>query len=197
MDLVRTMLSRIAAIFGARRLDASLDEELRAHVDMAVEDHIRRGIPEAEARRLALREFGGMTQTREAYRAQRGLPLLEQVRRDVRFGSSSTLEIARLYADRHPHAGSRRRRQHHRLLHDQRSAPAPAAGSPERPARRPRHESRWSAARIQLSGTHLSRAGAPPRRIQSVFAFDRSPFQVKSGACQRNHLWPIRQRHVL
>ncbi len=43
MDLVRTMLSRIAAIFGARRLDASLDEELSAHIDMAVEDHIRRG----------------------------------------------------------------------------------------------------------------------------------------------------------
>ena len=86
MDLVRTLLSRIAALFRARRLDASLDEELLAHIDMAVEDHARRGMPEPEARLLALREFGGVTQAREAYRVRRGLPVFEQIRRDVRFG---------------------------------------------------------------------------------------------------------------
>ena len=86
MDLLRTLLSRFAAIFRARPLDASLDEELSAHIDMAVEDHIGRGMPEGEARRLAMRDFGGVTQAREAYRVQRGLPLLEQIRRDVHFG---------------------------------------------------------------------------------------------------------------
>jgi predicted permease len=86
MDMVRTLLSRIAAIFRSRKLDASLDEELSAHIDLATEDRVRRGMPEAEARRLALREFGGITQVRETYRERRGLPLLEQIRRDVRFG---------------------------------------------------------------------------------------------------------------
>ncbi|HTX76383.1 MAG TPA: ABC transporter permease [Terracidiphilus sp.] len=84
--MVRSLLSRIAALFRARKLDASLDEELGAHIDLAADDHMRRGMSEAEARRLALREFGGVTQTREAYRTQRGLPLLEQIRRDIRFG---------------------------------------------------------------------------------------------------------------
>lgn len=85
-DLIRALLSRISALFRTRRLDASLDEELRAHIDLAVEDHVRHGVPADEARRLALREFGGVTQAREAYRVQRGLPLLGQIRRDVRFG---------------------------------------------------------------------------------------------------------------
>src|ERR1700757_5023624 len=86
MDLVRTLLSRVAALFRGRKLDASLDEELRGHIELAIEEQVRRGMPEAEARRIALREFGGVTQVREAFREQRGLPLIEQVRRDVRFG---------------------------------------------------------------------------------------------------------------
>ena len=40
---------------------------------------------EAEARTAALRAFGGVTQHREAYRMQRGLPWVEQMARDVRF----------------------------------------------------------------------------------------------------------------
>jgi predicted permease len=86
MDRVRILVSRIAAIFRRGSLDASLDEEFRMHVDLATEEHMRRGVPGPEARRLALCEFGGVTQVREAYRSQRGLPLVEQVRRDVRYG---------------------------------------------------------------------------------------------------------------
>src|SRR6185437_4190641 len=86
MDLLRSLLSRIAAIFRSSRLDTSLDEELRSHIDLATEEHIRRGVTRAEARRLALREFGGVTQVRETYREQRGLPILEEIRRDIRFG---------------------------------------------------------------------------------------------------------------
>jgi predicted permease len=86
MDWLRSFFSRIAACFSKRRLDASLDEEIRAHLDMAIEEHIRGGVPEQEARRIALCEFGGITQAREAYRIQRGLPFVEHICRDVRFG---------------------------------------------------------------------------------------------------------------
>ena len=65
MDLIRTLLSRVGALFGTRKLDASLDEELRAHIDLAMEEHMARGVPEAAARQLAQREFGGVTQVRE------------------------------------------------------------------------------------------------------------------------------------
>ncbi len=63
-----------------------LDEELREHIDLAIAEHVRRGMTEGEARTAALRDFGGVTQTRERYRVQRGLPWLAQIARDLRYG---------------------------------------------------------------------------------------------------------------
>jgi len=51
-----------------------------------MEENLRRGMNEREARSQAMRSFGGVTQTRERYREQRGLPMLEEMKRDVRFG---------------------------------------------------------------------------------------------------------------
>ena len=85
MDRIRTLLSRCAAFFLTRKLDRDLDEELRAHIDFATEENLNRGMSQQQARTTALKEFGGMTQTRETYRVQRGLPLVEQVARDLRF----------------------------------------------------------------------------------------------------------------
>src|SRR5271170_4802061 len=86
MELIRILLSRCAAIFRGRKLDEDLDEELRAHIELAVEENLKRGMSEAEARRAALREFGGVTQTKETYRTQQGLPFLQALVMDVRYG---------------------------------------------------------------------------------------------------------------
>jgi macrolide transport system ATP-binding/permease protein len=86
MEWLRIVLSRCAALFRARKLDAELDEELRAHIELAVEENTRRGMTAGEARRQALRAFGGVTQTREAYRMQRGLPWMETLVWDARYG---------------------------------------------------------------------------------------------------------------
>jgi hypothetical protein len=89
MDWLRAALSRCAGLFGKRKLDADLEEELRAHIELAVEEHMRRGLSAADARVLALREFGGMTQTKEKYRVQRGLTVFETLLQDVRFACGS------------------------------------------------------------------------------------------------------------
>src|SRR5277367_5928484 len=86
MELIRILLSRCAAVFRRRKLDEELEEELRAHIELAAEENLKRGMSEAEARRAALREFGGVTQIRERYRIQCGAPFLEQMGRDLRFG---------------------------------------------------------------------------------------------------------------
>ena len=86
MDLLHTLLSRIASLFRKKHLDADLEEELRAHIDLAIGDNLKRGMSRRQARTAALRSFGGMTQTKEAYRTQRGLPFLDQFLRDLRFG---------------------------------------------------------------------------------------------------------------
>jgi putative ABC transport system permease protein len=86
MDRIRILLSRIAAFFGKQKLDGDLDEELRSHIDLAVEENLKHGMTPQQARTAAFREFGGVTQTKEDYRMQRGLPLLETLAKDLRFG---------------------------------------------------------------------------------------------------------------
>lgn len=85
MDGIRILLSRCSAFLYRRRLDDDLDAELRVHIDFAIEENLKRGMSEEQARTAALRAFGGVTQTKEAYRIQRGLPFLETVVQDVRY----------------------------------------------------------------------------------------------------------------
>ena len=85
-EIFRTFVQRLVALFHRRRLEDDLDEELRAHLEMAIELNIRKGMSAADARREALRSFGGVEQTKETYRDQRGLPMLETSWQDLRFG---------------------------------------------------------------------------------------------------------------
>jgi hypothetical protein len=85
MDWIRILLSRSAALFRGQKLDADLDEELRAHIGLAIDENRARGMNELQARTEALRSLGGATQTRESYRMQRGLPWLHQIARDTRY----------------------------------------------------------------------------------------------------------------
>src|SRR5437899_293639 len=85
-ETCRALLLRLASLFRRRRLDEELDAELRSHLEMAVDFNLRRGLTAEDARREALRDFGGVEQTKEIYREQRGLPLIETTLQDVRFG---------------------------------------------------------------------------------------------------------------
>jgi len=91
MNLIRIFLARITSIVRRTRLDADLDEELRSHIDLATVENMTLGMNRKDARRAALRSFGGVTQTREAYRLGRGFPFLDQLMRDVRYGCRQLL----------------------------------------------------------------------------------------------------------
>jgi len=85
-ELFRTFFRRFAALFRRRRLEDDLNDELRSHLEMAIELNLRKGMSPADARREALRSFGGVEQTKEIYRDQRGLPMIETTLQDLRFG---------------------------------------------------------------------------------------------------------------
>src|SRR6201984_949223 len=85
-EFLRAFLRRLTALFRHRRLDEDLDAELRSHLEMAVELNQRKGMTTADARREALLSFGGVEQTKERYRDQRGLPMIETTLQDVRIG---------------------------------------------------------------------------------------------------------------
>src|SRR6266446_4858612 len=54
--------------------------------ELSVERNLRKGMTAGDARREAHREFGGVEQTKELYRNQRGLPMIETTLQDLRFG---------------------------------------------------------------------------------------------------------------
>jgi macrolide transport system ATP-binding/permease protein len=85
-EFFRTLMQRLAALFRRGRLEDDLDEELRSHLEMAVELNVRKGMSAEGARREAIRSFGGVEQTKENYRDQRGLPMIETTLQDLRFG---------------------------------------------------------------------------------------------------------------
>ena len=86
MNRMREWWKRAAGMFRKRRRDAELEEELAAHLEMLVEENVERGMTPEEARRAARIAFGGGEQIKEAVREQRGLPWLESLWQDLRFG---------------------------------------------------------------------------------------------------------------
>jgi predicted permease len=69
------------------RLERELDAELRYHFDRYVEDSIRAGMSEPEARRLARLEFGGDDQLKEGCRDARGTRWVEDIAQDTKFAA--------------------------------------------------------------------------------------------------------------
>ena len=82
---MRGLWLRIARLLRWGSSEREIDEELRFHVDMETEKHIRQGVDPAEARRLALASFGGEDRWREETRATRSTGWLEDAVRDARF----------------------------------------------------------------------------------------------------------------
>jgi putative ABC transport system permease protein len=69
------------------RADQDIDDELRAHLAMLIDEKVAAGIPEAEAPRAAIIELGGINQVKERVMEVRMGAMLEQLWRDARFGA--------------------------------------------------------------------------------------------------------------
>ncbi|HMG86926.1 MAG TPA: ABC transporter permease [Terracidiphilus sp.] len=79
------LLGRMWAFVRRRPLDAELDAELAAHLEMAIEDNMAHGLPAAEARRLALVNLGGVEQARYRHREARGLMNIDILMQDLKY----------------------------------------------------------------------------------------------------------------
>jgi len=85
MGAMREAMNRARSFFQKRQRDAELDVEIAAHLEMAVEEYTRQGMPPDAARRQALVRFGGVRQATERQRESRGLPWLDVLLQDFRF----------------------------------------------------------------------------------------------------------------
>ena len=86
MRALRAWFVRFGGLFGKQRRDRELAAELESHLQLHIEENMRAGMPPEEARRHALIQLGGLEQTKESYRDRRGLPWLESLAQDIRFG---------------------------------------------------------------------------------------------------------------
>jgi hypothetical protein len=77
IDRLQQFFHRVTSIFRRKKLDHDLDAELAAHLELAIEENLQRGLSPEEARRQALIRFGGKQQAIEQHRDARGLPGLE------------------------------------------------------------------------------------------------------------------------
>ncbi|MEO8735096.1 MAG: ABC transporter permease [Edaphobacter sp.] len=84
-DSFRQDLQRLGSFFRKRPLDLELDAEMQNHLELAVEENLKRGLSANEARRQALVQFGGVEQAKERQRAARGIPWLDVALQDLRY----------------------------------------------------------------------------------------------------------------
>jgi len=87
MRKLRAWFLRLGGLFGKERQERELAEEFESHLQMHIEDNLRRGMTAEEARRDALIKLGGLESAKERYRDRRGLPGMETLLQDIRYGA--------------------------------------------------------------------------------------------------------------
>jgi predicted permease len=79
------LLRRWRPLLQRDRVERELDAELRFHLEMEIEQQVRRGASEGDARRSVLRAFGGVEQIKEQCRDSWSGRMLEILAQDVRY----------------------------------------------------------------------------------------------------------------
>ena len=86
LEFLRTVAGKARAVFAGRKLDEEFAEELRAHLANLTEENIAKGMTREQAERAARMKLGGFKQLAESHREARGLPKVETVLQDLRYG---------------------------------------------------------------------------------------------------------------
>src|SRR5271155_2893621 len=85
MISLRRFCTRLFNSAVRREEEERLREEISEHIALQTAENLRAGLSPVEARRQAMLKFGGVAAIKEDYRAERGLLLIENLVRDVRF----------------------------------------------------------------------------------------------------------------
>ena len=81
-----TIPLRLRSLLRRRNVEQELNEELQFHLEQKIRQFIAQGLSPQEARRAALREFGGLEQSKENCRDTRRVNFIETSLQDIRFG---------------------------------------------------------------------------------------------------------------
>ena len=83
LTTVRRQLARVRALVCRSRLDQEFDDEMAAHLAMAVDAYVKQGLSAEQARRAAVLRLGNRASLMEQQRELQRLPLVETAWRDL------------------------------------------------------------------------------------------------------------------
>jgi predicted permease len=87
--MIRHLSVRLGSLFERKRLERELDTELRYHLDMLVEQNMKKGLSSKDARREALRTFGPVDGIKDDVRDKWLSRFFEVAAQDIRYGVRS------------------------------------------------------------------------------------------------------------
>ena len=91
------MLARLVSFARREKRDDDFREELNAHLQLATDEYLRRGLNADEARRKALIDFGGVVAAEELHREVRGLAGVESVEVDAGTVQDAVIALAKAH----------------------------------------------------------------------------------------------------
>lgn len=83
---LRALWIRLCGMFGSEEREQDFAAEMESHLELHIEDNVRSGMTPDEARRDALMKFGSTDAIKEDYGQQLGIPAVETLIRDARYG---------------------------------------------------------------------------------------------------------------
>ncbi len=86
MRWVKSATHRFRSLFRKNIVESELDEEVRFHLERQIAENVAAGMTAEEARRAAMREFGGIEKVKEECRGERRVNRLETLGADLRYG---------------------------------------------------------------------------------------------------------------
>ncbi len=90
--LYHCLKTKFRAVFQRRAVERELANELEHHIEENIRRLCEQGVTQAEARTTVLREFGGIEQRKEECRDARGISLVEDLWRDVKFAGRALVK---------------------------------------------------------------------------------------------------------
>jgi len=84
---LRALAARLRGLFGDRKANQELDDEIETHLRLLAERYVRQGMTEAEAAWAARRQFGNVTLLKERRRDMRVIRFIETLLQDLRYGA--------------------------------------------------------------------------------------------------------------
>src|SRR2546430_11492098 len=82
----RSAMRWMDGLFGKRKREKELEEEVRSHLKLSAQERVERGVDEGEATSAARREFGNVELVKETTRDVWGWGFLDRLAQDLRFG---------------------------------------------------------------------------------------------------------------